>query len=277
MAVKKDYTTIFGKIVLSKFDSMPEWARLCAFLVAIFVLVYVALHSLNAHYFVSGTVLEPSLNHPGSNQLARGYDVRWADNYAGTNSKGHYVFVLSPLEYFSLLKTGNHSLEIWRSGDKDDIEAQQICRKSVNFERLESRFEDYHIDPKCLVNEQSAAPILFPGEMPKEYSLVPTANASASATEDISYRILVRTLRVASKWSRSDSAEIILFQNDYNLQLLNLSGSPYGGVSILPGESFAFADGVYLPSTSLKGGRVRLSHKGGLFSGYIEEWFDLPS
>jgi len=276
MVAQKDYTTIFGRIVLSKFDSMPEWARLCAFFVALFVLTYVALHSLNAKYFVGGTVLEPSPNHPGSNQLARGYDVRWADNYAGTNSKGHYVFVLSPLEYFSLLKAGNHSLEIWKSGDKDDVEAQEICQKSINFERLASRFEDYHIDKKCLVNEQAVAPIL-PAEFPREYSLVPTTYAALSSTPDADYRMLVRTLRVDSKWPRSDSAEIMLFQNGYNSPLLNLSGSLYGGVSILPGESFAFTDGVYLPARSLSGGRLRLSHKGGLFGSYIEEWFELPS
>src|SRR6266446_7961332 len=104
MGETKDYTTIFGKIVLTKFDGMPEWARVCAFFVSLFVITYVALHSLNAKYFVTGTVLEPSPTHPKTIRVARGYDVRWGDAYAGTNSKGHYVFVLSPTEYVSLLK-----------------------------------------------------------------------------------------------------------------------------------------------------------------------------
>src|SRR5258708_5446678 len=128
MPEQKDYSTIFGKIVLSKFDNMPEWVRVCAFFVALSVLTYVTLHSMNAKYFVSGTVLEPSSTHAGSNHVVRGYDVRWGDNYAGTNGKGHYVIVLSPVEYFSLLKAGSHSLEIWKSGDKEDIEDQQICQ-----------------------------------------------------------------------------------------------------------------------------------------------------
>lgn len=276
MAEQRDYSTIFGKIVLSKFDSMPEWARLCAFFVALFVLVYVFLHSLNAKYFVTGTVLAPSPTHPGSNQFARGYDVRWADNYAGTNSKGHFVFVLSPLEYASLYKSGNHSLQIWKPGDREDIQDEQICEKSVSFERLQGSFEDFHIDGKCSTSEQVAAPNPIRGEMPIQYSIVPTAYAAPSVARDTDYRILVRTLRFGPKWLRSDSAEIILFQNGENLPLLNLGGSLYGRVSILPGESFAFTDGVYLPSRSLAGGRVRLSDKGGLFS-YIEEWFELPN
>jgi hypothetical protein len=83
-------------------------------------------------------------------------------------------------------------------------------------------------------------------------------------------------VRFGAKWSRTDSAQIILFQNGEDLPLLNLSGSTYGSVLVLPGESFAFTDGVYLPSRSLAGGRVRLSDKSGLFH-YIEEWFELPN
>jgi len=242
MAKQKDYSSVFGKIVLSKFDSMPEWVRICSFFVALFVLAYIVLHSLNTKYFVTGTVLEPSPTHPGSNHVARGYDVRWADNYAGTNSKGHYVFVLSPLEYFSLLRAGNHSLEIWKSGDQEDIEDQQICQKSISFERLEGRFQDYHIDGKCSI-EQTAAPNLVPNESPIKYSVIPTAYAALSLTHT-DYRILVRTLRFDPRWPRSDSGEMILFQNGENLPLLNPDGGLYGGLSILPGESFAFTNGV---------------------------------
>jgi hypothetical protein len=79
---------VFGRLVLSKFDSMPEWARLCAFFVALFVLVIVSLHSVGAKYFVTGTVLEPSPAHPGFNQVARGYDVRsWAISMPARTAK----------------------------------------------------------------------------------------------------------------------------------------------------------------------------------------------
>jgi hypothetical protein len=105
-AQQQDYSTLFGKIVLSKFDSMPEWARVCAFFISLLVMAYVTLHSLNAKYLVQGMVLEPNAKHTG-NQAARGFDVRWAESYAGTDSKGHYVFALSPLEYAALLKNGD--------------------------------------------------------------------------------------------------------------------------------------------------------------------------
>jgi len=146
---QQDYSSVFGRLILSKFDAMPEWVRVCTFLVSLAVVVYVTYHSLNSHYFVSGTVLEPSPAHKGSNQLARGYDVRWADNYAGTNSKGYYVFVLTPLEYFSLIGSGNHTLEIWKHGDQTDASDQQVCTKSVAFERMEDSFEDYYINGQC--------------------------------------------------------------------------------------------------------------------------------
>jgi hypothetical protein len=278
MADPKAYSTIFGKIVLSKFDSMPEWARLSAFFVALFVLVYVTLHSVNAKYFVTGTVLAPSPTHPGSHQFVRGYDVRWSDNYAGTNSKGHFVFVLSPLEYLSLYKSGNHLLEIWKPGDKNDVQDQQICQKVVSFDRLQGSFEDFYIDGKCSTIAAATHDLIRP-ESPRGYGMLRSAYAASSVGRGADYRILVRTVRFGAKWPRTDSAQIILFQGGEDLPLLNLSGSSYGSVLILPGESFAFTDGVYLPSRSLAGGRVRLSDKGGLggFFRYIEEWFELPN
>jgi hypothetical protein len=269
MPGKENYNTIFGRIVLSKFDGMPEWVRICAFLTALLVIVYLALHSVNAEYFVGGTVLEPSPGHPGYKRAGRGYDVRWADKYAGTNSKGHFGFVLSPMEYFGLLKAGNQSLEIWKSGNEDDVEDQEICKKSVKFQRFESNFEDYYVDNKCALAE--AAQTTRPGT-----ALVPTVYASEPSGAGASYHILVKTLQFAPQWARSDSAEIILFLGGEEWPLRNPDGKIYGAVSILPGESFAFRDGVYLPAKSLGGGRVRLSDRRG-FLNYTEEWFDLPN
>ena len=274
-----DYSSFFGKLVLAKFDSMPEWVRVCAFFISLLVLVYIALHSLNSRYFVTGTVLEPSPAHAGSNQVARGFDVRWADNYAGTNSKGHYVFVLTPMQYLGLMKSGNHSLEIWKSGDQTDIEDQQICSKTVPFERTTNEFDDYYIDGHC-GGENAAAKLAIPS-VPQspvqshDFELTEPVMAAVAANPSRSYRILARTVRFAVSWPRSDSGEMILFQNGSEFSLSNPSGDGYGGISVLPGGSFAFTDGVFLPANSLAGGRIRLSDKSNVFT-YTEEWFDLP-
>lgn len=87
--------------------------------------------------------------------------------------------------------------------------------------------------------------------------------------------MLVKTMHFDARWSRMNSAEMILFQDGLELPLLNANAEPYGGISILPGGHFAFAEGTYLKSHSLQGGRIRLAIKTGMF-GYTEEWFDLP-
>jgi len=271
-ATPQNYSTLFGKIVLSKFDTMPEWARVCAFFVALIVLVYITLHSLNAKYFVTGTVLEPSPVSPDSNQAARGYDVRWDENYAGTNSKGHYVFVLSPGEYFSLLTSGKHPLQIWKPGDKQGVADLQTCAKTVTYNRQESMFDDYYLDASCHGSIEHAAP----SESGFLSGLVPAVHAEAISPQSSNYRLLATTLRFGTQWPRSNSAAMELFQNGQDIQLLDLAGTNYGGIIILPGGSLAFPDGVNLPTPSLAGGRIRLSDKSGLFT-FTQEWFNLPS
>jgi hypothetical protein len=209
---------------------------------------------------------------PDSNQAARGYDVRWAENYAGTNSKGHYVFVLSPFEYFSLLKAGKHSLQVWKPGDKQGVADLQTCAKTIEFHRQESMFEDYYLDAGCPNSIRRPAT----NEASFLSGLVETVHAAAIPIATTNYRLLVTTLRFGSQWPRSDSAEMHLFQYNQDIQLLTLAGTTYGGITTLPGGSFAFADGVYLPSVSLAGGRVRLSNKSGLFT-FTQEWFNLPN
>jgi hypothetical protein len=284
VAQQKDYSSVFGKLILSKFDSMPEWVRVCTFLVSLAVLVYVTCHSLNSRYFVSGTVLEPSPIHDGSNQLARGYDVRWADNYAGTNSKGYYVFVLTPTEYFSLVATGNHTLEIWKPGNKDDAADQQVCSKSIQFQRVEGSFDDYYINGQCQspgqsqVQSQARQSVSEPSLLgwARGFTLVPAVYAAQSRSAGGVYRLLVKTMRFDASWPRRNSAEMIFFQDGVELPLLNASGEPYGSISVLPGGHFAFAEGTYITTRSLQGGRIRLADRSGLF-GYTEEWFDLPA
>ena len=270
-AQQQDYSTLFGKIVLSKFDSMPEWARVCAFFISLLVMAYVTLHSLNAKYLVQGMVLEPNAKHTG-NQAARGFDVRWAESYAGTDSKGHYVFALSPLEYAALLKNGDQTLQIWSPPGEGETQDQQLCQKAVSFDRLGNLFADYYIDGSCLATLQHGATdaIAF------NRGLLPAVSAAVSSAAIPDYRILVRNLRFDQRWKRSDAAEMILFQGGEDYQLLNLPDNPYGKVSILPGGTFSFADGVYFPSKSLAGGRIRLSDNSGIFS-YAEEWFNLPA
>lgn len=270
----QSYSSVFGKVILSKFDSMPEWARIFTFFVALAVLVYLTIHSVNTQYFVTGTVLEPSPTRPGSNQAAHGYDVRWSDSFAGTNSKGQYVFVLTPVQYLSLLKDGSHTLEIWQPGDDKNIRDQQICTKPVTFERINGEFDDYYIDGHCQPPQQlRVAPPSFPSP-DRPFSLIPAVLASA-APAAYPYRLIVDTIRFSTGWPRSNSAQMTLFQNGAELPVLSLAGSGYGAVSVLPGSSFAFPGGTWLPSASLAGGRIRLSDKGEMFS-YNEEWFVLP-
>jgi hypothetical protein len=256
---------------------MPEWVRVTCFLLAFITLIYLTFHSTNSKYLVSGTVLEPSPTHPASNQFARGYDVRWGENYAGINSKGQYVFALYPFDYARLLMDGKHSLQLWKPGEQGTPEYLQVCRKDVLFARADSSFEDYIVDSECTKGSASGGS----QAQPKISSLVlldltPAVKAASIETSQFPYHLIVETIRFSSKWSRSDSAQMVLFQGGADLPVLDIAGNEYGRVAIFPGSSFAFAEGTFMPSGHLGFGKIRLSDKTGLF-GYTEEWFEIPS
>ncbi len=266
---KSSYETFFGKIVLGQMSKMPEWARVCVFLLSFLMMIYLAYHAVGSSWFVVGSVWEKSSSTPAKWQAAHGYDVRWNSIApgAGTSRSGQYTLVMSPEQYLAMAAAGKYRLEVLGGVSGTEI----VCAKDIQFSAITGQFEDYRIDEACNASQTSQVQ----GDRPWSDSLFPPVYAMAMVAPQTAFRVLATSLKADSSWSRSDNAQLTLFQNGAQFNLKAGPQVDYGSVPILPGSPFAFADGAYLPANFLNGGRIRLSVQGGLFN-YTEEWFDLP-
>jgi hypothetical protein len=120
--------------VFKNFSRMPRWVQVVVYLLLVVVLLYSTVHFVDGEFVVSGSMFDG--DHP-----ARGYETRVEnDKFYGTNYEGVYYVILKPLQYYTLLASGELTLMVL----KGELLLQQ--NRQVKFSRWSQQLESIVID-----------------------------------------------------------------------------------------------------------------------------------
>ncbi len=222
--------------------------RAITFLLFAFLLASAIYHIVGGDYVVSGRVLYSTPGAP--KEPARNYDVRLGERFFGTNSKGIYHVILSPLEYAALVTAGKMKLEVLK-GD-----AVMRDETDVAFRRGAQMFTDIVTTAPTQAQQTSRVQPL------------PNVPFAAWAIESGSgRRLILYCVLLGGGLTNSNAASFFFDMGGRQATLLatRTGGTPAGAIPVSAGEWLRFGGDYYFdlpPNAQLRGARVNMVFEG---------------
>jgi len=243
--------------VFKNFARMPRWVQVVVYLLLVVVLVYSTIHLVSGEFVISGLMFDG--DHP-----ARGYEIRVEnDKSYGTNYDGVYYVILKPLEYYTLLVSGELTLMVLKG------ELLLQANRQVKFNRLSQQLESIVIDYTAHAEIPREPVAQVSPSMPGLNQWFAWVASAASAPGEV--RLIVYGLGVSPDAGQVQAADLILQTSAGGRGLLSTrsQGAPAGSLPIRPGELVHYGGDYYFSLDDPKqagNSRVQLTLSGGFLS-----------
>lgn len=223
------------KLLFKWYPQQPKAVRVLTFLVVLYLVSYGVLHVLGGSYVIHGSLVQKLPN--GHTQAAKGYEIHptASEESYGTNFKGTYYVVMSPLQYYAALVAGSMRAQI-------STEAEYYPEQVVPFHRLEGSLEQVVLDPAPPPTASNA------GGKTAEFRQAPFGVAWAASAPASGVRLVIYNLQLPAEAGKFEEASFQLDWNGQSLQAQRATGFA-GTLPVSPGQSFRYGrDYFFQPS-----------------------------